>query len=42
MPRLHRLFEEVPAIEEGQIVVPDRPGLGLSFDQAALQRYQIG
>jgi L-alanine-DL-glutamate epimerase-like enolase superfamily enzyme len=42
MPRLHRLFQETPAIENGQIVVPDRPGLGLTFDQAALQRYQVG
>jgi L-alanine-DL-glutamate epimerase-like enolase superfamily enzyme len=42
MPRLHRLFEEVPAIEDGKIVVPKRPGLGLTFDQAALKRYQVG
>ena len=39
MPRLYRLFEETPAIEDGQIVVPQRPGLGLTFDQAALKQY---
>jgi len=41
MPRLHYLFEETPAIEEGKIVVPKKPGLGLAFDQAALDRYQV-
>jgi L-alanine-DL-glutamate epimerase-like enolase superfamily enzyme len=41
MPRLHRLLEETPAIEGGMLVVPKRPGLGLTFDQAALARYQV-
>ena len=41
MPRLYRLFEETPAIEDGKIVVPDRPGLGLAFDQAALKQYAV-
>ncbi len=31
-----------PKIEAGQLVVPDKPGLGLAFDQAAIKRYQIG
>jgi L-alanine-DL-glutamate epimerase-like enolase superfamily enzyme len=42
MPRLERLFEEVPAIEDGKIVVPKKPGLGLEFDKAAIERYQVG
>jgi len=33
MPRLQRLFEETPAIEAG---------LGLAFDRAAIERYQVG
>jgi L-talarate/galactarate dehydratase len=41
MPRLYRLFEETPAIEDGQILVPRRPGLGLTFDQAALKQYTV-
>ena len=41
MPWTLRLFEETPAIEEGQIVVPDRPGLGLEFDQDAIRQYQV-
>jgi L-alanine-DL-glutamate epimerase-like enolase superfamily enzyme len=42
MPWTLRLFEETPAIENGQLVVPKKPGLGLAFDQAALKRYQVG
>lgn len=42
MPWTLRLFEETPALEGGQLVVPAKPGLGLAFDQAALKRYQVG
>ena len=42
MPWTIGLFEQTPAIEQGQIVVPQKPGLGLSFDQAAIKRYQVG
>ena len=41
MPWTLRLFEETPAIEDGQIVVPDRPGLGLEFDQDVIKQYQV-
>ena len=41
MPWTLQLFEETPSIEKGQLVVPTKPGLGLSFDQATLKRYQI-
>ena len=41
MPWTHRLFQEVPRIEAGQLVVPDKPGLGLEFDRAALQQYTV-
>jgi L-alanine-DL-glutamate epimerase-like enolase superfamily enzyme len=41
MPWTLRLYEETPALEKGQIVVPKKPGLGLAFDQAALKRYQV-
>jgi L-alanine-DL-glutamate epimerase-like enolase superfamily enzyme len=41
MPWTLRLFEETPPIENGQLLVPTKPGLGLAFDQAALKRYQI-
>src|SRR3989441_1975232 len=41
MPWTLRLYEETPALEGGQLVVPRKPGLGLAFDQAALKRYQV-
>ena len=42
MPWTLRLYEETPKLEGGQLVVPDRPGLGLAFDQAAIKQYQVG
>jgi L-talarate/galactarate dehydratase len=41
MPWTLRLFEETPALEQGQLVVPARPGLGLAFDPAAIKRYRV-
>jgi L-alanine-DL-glutamate epimerase-like enolase superfamily enzyme len=41
MPWTLGLFEETPLIEDGQLVVPQRPGLGLTFDAAAIKRYQV-
>ena len=31
MPWSLGLFEETPTLEDGQIVVPQKPGLGLAF-----------
>jgi L-talarate/galactarate dehydratase len=42
MPWTLRLYEETPALDSGQLVVPNKPGLGLAFDQAAIRRYAIG
>ena len=42
MPWTLRLYEETPTLENGHLVVPTKPGLGLAFDQAALKRYQVG
>ena len=41
MPWSQRLFDETPALEDGMIVVPDRPGLGLSFSEDAIRQYQV-
>ena len=41
MPWSLRLFEQTPAIVDGNIVVPDRPGLGLTFSPDAIAQYQI-
>src|SRR5204862_7001062 len=42
MPWTLRLFEETPAIEHRQLVVPKKPGLGLAFGQGTVKRYQAG
>jgi len=39
MPWSSRLFEEVPVAVNGELTVPEKPGLGLAFDEAALRRY---
>ena len=41
MPWSLCLFEETPKLENGQIVVPPRPGLGLAFDQAAIKKFEV-
>ncbi|MCI0799954.1 MAG: mandelate racemase/muconate lactonizing enzyme family protein [Chloroflexi bacterium] len=41
MPWTLRLFEETPVMEDGELAVPDKPGLGLKFDQDVLKRYQV-
>jgi L-alanine-DL-glutamate epimerase-like enolase superfamily enzyme len=41
MPWTLRLYEEAPAIEDGRLVVPKKPGLGLAFDEDAIKRYQV-
>jgi L-alanine-DL-glutamate epimerase-like enolase superfamily enzyme len=39
MPWSSRLFKEVPQPVNGELTVPMKPGLGLEFDSAALERY---
>ncbi len=41
MPWTLRLWEETPALEDGMLVVPSRPGLGLTFDDKAIARYEV-
>jgi L-alanine-DL-glutamate epimerase-like enolase superfamily enzyme len=41
MPWTLRLYDETPAIEDGNIAVPQKAGLGLQFDAAVLKQYQI-
>jgi len=41
MPWTLRLFEETPPIQDGQLVVPQKPGLGLAFAQDAIQHFQV-
>jgi L-alanine-DL-glutamate epimerase-like enolase superfamily enzyme len=41
MPWTHHLFEEIPPIVDGQLMVPRKPGLGLAWDTAAMERYTV-
>ena len=40
MPWMIALYEETPAIENGQLVLPDKPGLGLKFDEKAIAAFK--
>ena len=41
MPWFSPLFNEPMEIHEGYLLVPDRPGVGFTFDQSAIQHYKI-
>jgi len=41
MPWMLKLYEETPAIEKGQLVLPNAPGLGLKFDEKAVGAYRV-
>jgi len=40
MPWMLKLYEETPAIENGQLVLPTKPGLGLKFDEKVVASYR--
>jgi len=40
MPRLFPLWQAVPQPVDGMLEMPAAPGLGLEFDQAAIERYR--
>ena len=40
MPWMLALYEETPAIENGKLVVPNKPGLGLKFDEKAIASFK--
>jgi L-alanine-DL-glutamate epimerase-like enolase superfamily enzyme len=40
MPWMLALYEETPAIDKGELVLPDRPGLGLKFDEKAVAGFK--
>jgi L-alanine-DL-glutamate epimerase-like enolase superfamily enzyme len=39
MPWSLRLYEDAPAPVNGQISVPEKPGLGLRFNREVIERY---
>ena len=40
MPRLFHLWKSVPEPVDGMLLMPTAPGLGLEFDQTAIDRYR--
>ena len=40
MPWTLKLFEQVPQLKNGEVIVPDRPGLGLRFDRDFIKRHK--
>jgi L-talarate/galactarate dehydratase len=40
-PLTRGIFEQTPQLANGQLLVPNRPGLGLTLDPAAIERYQV-
>ncbi|MFN3745918.1 MAG: mandelate racemase/muconate lactonizing enzyme family protein [Hyphomicrobiaceae bacterium] len=41
MPWTAMLYRERLTIEDGHVAVPDRPGLGFTFDTDAIERYRV-
>src|SRR5690348_4568070 len=41
MPWMLKLYEETPAIEKGQLILPTKPGLGLKFDERVVTKYRV-
>ncbi|MGQ0750771.1 MAG: mandelate racemase/muconate lactonizing enzyme family protein [Betaproteobacteria bacterium] len=41
MPWSARIYKEVPVPVKGELAVPQKPGLGLEYDEAALRRYSV-
>ena len=41
MPWLRPLFKQVPEQQNGELVMPTAPGLGLEFDQKTIDRYRV-
>jgi L-alanine-DL-glutamate epimerase-like enolase superfamily enzyme len=41
MPWMLCLYEETPAVENGMLVLPTKPGLGLTFDEKAVAAFRV-
>jgi len=40
MPWMVALYEETPAIENSHMVLTNKPGLGLTFDEKAIKSFR--
>ena len=41
MPWMLALYEETPALENGMLIMPDKPGLGLKFNEDAIKAFTV-
>ena len=41
MPWSGQLFEEVPQVKDGELAVPQKPGLGLTLNREVIKRYGV-
>ena len=41
MPWTFKMFTQEPVIEDGELVLPQGPGLGIEFDEEALDRFEL-
>jgi L-alanine-DL-glutamate epimerase-like enolase superfamily enzyme len=41
MPWFTELFQERMEMVDGEIIIPDRPGMGFSFDADAVERFAV-
>ena len=42
VPRSAAILQDMPSLENGCLVAPQAPGLGLALDEAAVKRYHVG
>lgn len=42
VPRSEAILQGMPALEDGCLVAPAGPGLGIALDEGAVQRYRVG
>jgi L-alanine-DL-glutamate epimerase-like enolase superfamily enzyme len=41
MPRSTAILQTMPALQDGNLVAPQAPGLGLALDEDAVQRFRV-
>ena len=41
MPRSEAIVQAMPAIEAGQLIAPEAPGLGIDLDEDAVRRFRL-
>ncbi len=41
MPRSEAILQTLPVLEDGHLVAPQAPGLGIELDEIAVQRYRV-